>query len=65
MDLEQLRKDVSLLEQALATRVEVSRVVVGVDGKEVRRIFRGTFHAPPDWQPPLNLTLAKRSYTND
>ena len=43
----------------LDTRVEIWKVVLNPDGTIVRRIYRGSFTAPPDWRPPTFETLVR------
>jgi hypothetical protein len=43
MELEQLLRDLALLEQTLEQRVAIYRIIVDTDGKEIRRIRRGSF----------------------
>ena len=56
------------IERVLATRVPIVRVILAPDGTVVGHITRGSFRAPPGWQPPdLNdlITTTKSGRTND
>jgi hypothetical protein len=53
MTRDELARALSAIEQRLASRVEIVRVIIDPDGREVGRIHRGWFNAPPDWEPPF------------
>ena len=56
-DLAAALRALDAIEQHLDSRVEIWRVIVDEHGHEVRRVYRGSFTAPPDWQPPSLDTL--------
>ena len=50
MNLEQLRRDLGLIAQAIEQRVEVWRVIIDEHGNEIGRLHRGSFQRPRDPQ---------------
>jgi len=57
----QLTSALAALETRLENRVELWRVIVNADGTVVRRVYRCSFQAPPDWQPPEFEDLVARA----
>lgn len=50
------------LDAHLDTRVDVYRIIVDEHGTPTgQRIYRGSFQAPPDWQPPTAEQLIDRA----
>ena len=48
MNLEDLVHALAAIERALHARVEVWRIVIDETGKEIDRLYRGSFNAPHD-----------------
>jgi hypothetical protein len=46
MTREEIARTLSTIEQALDRRVHVWRIIIDPSGKEVGRIYRGSFNAP-------------------
>jgi hypothetical protein len=62
MTRDDLLDALAALAERLNTRVEVWRVIVDEQGQPTgQRIYRGAFHAPPDWQPPTLEDLIARA----
>jgi hypothetical protein len=53
--------DLAAIERRLADRVELRRVLIDGDGVIRKRIYSGSFTAPPDWQPPSLEDLIARA----
>lgn len=52
MTREDIAAQLSAIESVIDTRVTIVRVILDPDGTIVREHVRGSFQAPPDWQPP-------------
>jgi hypothetical protein len=51
MTHDELAAELAALEQHLTQRVDLVRVVVDENGRELKRIYRCSFSMPVDWRP--------------
>ena len=53
MTHDELLRQMHDLNTAIDRRVDIVRDIIDEHGQPTgERIYRGSFHAPPDWQPP-------------
>jgi len=53
---EQLVHQLAAIERVLSERIEFWRVVIDVHGRELRRIYRGSFYRPRGTEPQERKT---------